>query len=346
MPIIHYPPKKKIICNGYKTEEYLKNIISLKNNGCQNILPIIDSKKELFELEKSHSGAFDIGIRIASEEEPRFDFYTSRLGIGYKDVITLYKDHILHHKKARLTMLHFFINTGIKDTAYYWNELHKCLKVYVVLKKVCPELKALNIGGGFPVKNSLNFQYDYAYMIDQIIENIQTFCHDANVPTPDLYTEFGSFTVGESGLNIFKVIDQKKQNDKEKWNMINGSFMNTLPDSWALSKKFLMLPINGWHKEYERVFLGGLTCDSDDYYNSEQHINAIYLPKYSADEPLYIGFFNTGAYQENISGYGGINHCLLADPKHIIIDKKQNTYAAKIFNKGGSPTKMLKILGY
>ena len=26
-------------------------------------------------------------------------------------------------------MLHFFINTGIKDTAYYWNELNKCLKV-------------------------------------------------------------------------------------------------------------------------------------------------------------------------------------------------------------------------
>jgi arginine decarboxylase len=27
-----------------------------------------------------------------------------------------------------------------------------------------------------------------------------------------------------------------------------------------------------------RVLLGGLTCDSDDYYNSEQNMNAIYLP--------------------------------------------------------------------
>ena len=38
--------------------------------------------------------------------------------------------------------------------------------------------------------------------------------------------------------------------------------------------------INRWDDTYERVLLGGLTCDSDDYYNSEQHINAIYLPKY------------------------------------------------------------------
>ena len=37
-------------------------------------------------------------------------------------------------------MLHFFINTGIYDTAYYWNELHKCLRVYCELKRECPEL--------------------------------------------------------------------------------------------------------------------------------------------------------------------------------------------------------------
>jgi arginine decarboxylase len=47
-------------------------------------------------------------------------------------------------------MLHFFINTGINDTAYYWNELVKCIKVYIALKKECPGLDSLNIGGGFP----------------------------------------------------------------------------------------------------------------------------------------------------------------------------------------------------
>jgi arginine decarboxylase len=41
--------------------------------------------------------------------------------------------------------------------------------------------------------------------------------------------------------------------------------------------------VNNWNDEYERVFLGGMTCDSDDYYNSEQHINAIYLPKYQEE---------------------------------------------------------------
>jgi arginine decarboxylase len=51
-----------------------------------------------------------------------------------------------------------------------------------------------------------------------------------------------------------------------------------------------MLAVNRWNETYERVLLGGLTCDSDDYYNSEQNMNAIYLPKYNKEKPLYIGF--------------------------------------------------------
>ena len=129
--------------------------------------------------------------------------------------------------------------------------------------------------------------------------------------------------------------------------MIDGSFMTTLPDSWAINQRFVMLPINQWDKRYERILLGGLTCDSDDYYNSEQHVNAIYVPEFDKDNPLYIGFFNTGAYQESLGGFGGIQHCLVPAPKHIIIDKNANgEIITRIFSKEQSHKSMLKILGY
>ncbi len=129
--------------------------------------------------------------------------------------------------------------------------------------------------------------------------------------------------------------------------MINSSFITTLPDTWAISKRFIMLPVNRWDEEYERVLLGGLTCDSDDYYNSEQHSNAIYLPRYKKDKPLYIGFFNTGAYQETIGGYGGLQHCLIPQPKHILIDRDENgNLTTRIFNEQQKAEQLLKILGY
>ena len=108
-----------------------------------------------------------------------------------------------------------------------------------------------------------------------------------------------------------------------------------------------MLPINKWDSEYERVLLGGLTCDSDDYYNSEQHMNAIYLPKYKKDSPLYIGFFNTGAYQESIGGFGGLQHCLIPHPKNILIDKDENgQITTKVFAPEQTSDQLMSILGY
>ncbi|AIY12894.1 MULTISPECIES: type III PLP-dependent enzyme domain-containing protein [Cellulophaga] len=336
-----------VICNGFKRDEYIDNIGRLINEGHRNCIPIIDNYEEIDLLSEVIDDTFKVGIRIASEEEPKFEFYTSRLGIGYKNIVPFYENQIKDNEKVELKMLHFFINTGIRDNAYYWNELVKCLKVYIRLKKMCPSLDSLNIGGGFPIKNSLAFEYDYQYMIDEIINQINIACQEAEVPVPHIFTEFGSFTVGESGGAIYEILYQKQQNDREKWNMIDSSFITTLPDTWAINKRFVMLPINRWQDEYERVLLGGLTCDSDDYYNSEQNMNAIYLPKYRRDKPLFIGFFNTGAYQESIGGYGGLQHCLIPQPKHILIDRDENgTITTKLFNEQQKAADLLKILGY
>ncbi|MDT0691503.1 arginine decarboxylase [Salegentibacter sp. F188] len=336
-----------VICNGFKRDQYISNISGLINSGHRNCIPIIDNYEEIDLLSENINGDFEVGIRIASEEEPKFEFYTSRLGIGYKNIVPFYNQKIKDDERVNLKMLHFFINTGIRDTAYYWNELNKCLKVYTSLKKVCPSLDSLNIGGGFPIKNSLAFDYDYAYMVDEIINQIKLACEEADVDVPHIFTEFGSFTVGESGGAIYEILYQKQQNDREKWNMINSSFITTLPDTWAISKKFVMLAVNRWNEEYERVLLGGLTCDSDDYYNSEQNTNAIYLPKFRRDKPLYIGFFNTGAYQETIGGFGGLQHCLIPQPKHILIDRDENgALTTEVFSKQQNVEDMLNILGY
>jgi arginine decarboxylase len=336
-----------VICNGFKRDQYISNIANLINSGHNNCIPIIDNFEEIDLLSAEINDPFKIGIRIASEEEPKFEFYTSRLGIGYKNIVPFYNRKIKDNEQIELKMLHFFLNTGIRDTAYYWNELNKCLQVYINLKEVCPSLDSLNIGGGFPIKNSLAFEYDYQYMVDEIINQIKLTCDDAGVEVPHIFTEFGSFTVGESGGAIYEILYQKQQNDREKWNMINSSFITTLPDTWAISKKFVMLPINRWNDEYERILLGGLTCDSDDYYNSEQNTNAIYLPKYKKDKPLYIGFFNTGAYQETIGGFGGLQHCLIPQPKQILIDRDEDgNMTTEVFCEQQTSEDLLSILGY
>lgn len=344
-----------IICNGFKQRGYTQRINRLINSGFKNVIPILDNKEEL-KMYKGAKHPFKLGIRVAAEEEPTFPFYTSRLGIRAKDILEFYVDEIEGNEhKYQLKMLHIFLNKGIKDDIYYWSELNKIINLYCQLKKICPELDSINIGGGFPIKHSLGFEYDYQFMINEIVSNIKKGCKKYKVPVPNIFTEFGSYTVGESMAHIYSVIAEKQQNDRETWYMIDSSFITTLPDTWGIGEKFLMLPINKWDNEYQRVVLGGITCDSHDYYDSEEHLNEVFLPKTKntdANDPdnkesLYVGFFHTGAYQDQISGYGGIKHCLIPSPKHIIIEHDKNGKLVDwVYAKEQTAASMLKILGY
>ena len=129
--------------------------------------------------------------------------------------------------------------------------------------------------------------------------------------------------------------------------MIDGSFITHLPDAWGLSQKYILLAINKWDHPFHKVNMGGLTCDSMDYYNSEAHTSEVFMPLIEEDENLYVGFFHTGAYQESLGGYGGIQHCLIPAPKHVLIDHDENgKIRSRVFAAEQVEESMLKTLGY
>lgn len=341
-----------LVHNGYKTQDYLEKIVKLNHDGFENSILVLDSKSELQRIKKFSTGLekpLKIGIRMAIDEAPQSPYYTSRLGIRPSEIQNFYHNEIENDPSVSLIMLHFFIDSGIKDNIYYWDEFQKALNLYVELKKAAPSLHAMDIGGGFPIRNNLGFNYDYQYIIDQIVANIKSTCEDAVVIEPDLFTEFGKYTVGECGAIIFQVLEQKKQNETELWYMIDNSIMNTIPDAWSILEKFILLPINKWQNDYTRINIGGISCDHSDYYNSEELNQQLMLPKFTSNDenPLYIGFFHTGAYQDAISAYGGIKHCLIPPPKLIIIDQDEDgNLIEEVRKRAQSVEEMLTILGY
>ncbi len=60
-----------------------------------------------------------------------------------------------------------------------------------------------------------------------------------------------------------------------------------------------------------------------------------------------MGFFHTGAYQESLGGYGGIQHCLIPAPKHVIVDRLEDgTITTRLFAEEQEQDSMMTILGY
>ena len=334
-----------VICNGYKDYEYKQNIVDMIHDGFTNILPILDNKEELNFYTAELEDPFRLGIRLSTNEPPDSSFYSSRLGFKKQDIIPFYKERLKDHPLAKVTLLHFFVHTGIQDSPFFWSNLRQLIHLYCEFRKINPDLNMVDIGGGLPFQNSLDFEFDYAYIINEIVRTIQEICKEHDVPTPHILTEFGSYTVAESSCTLFKVLGRKQQNDKEKWLMIDGSIISMLPDVWALNRRFIPLPINNWDASYESVYIGGMTCDSDDYYNHEANVDAIYMP--ATRKQQYLGFFHTGAYQEILSGVGGLHHCLMPDPKHVLLDlQPDGSPYTRVLHEEQNSKQVLKILGY
>lgn len=342
-----------VIGNGFKTKEYKEALLNLFQSGFEHTIPVLDNVNELDFYQTHHQNKdnkLPLGIRVAAGEKPDSGFYTNRLGIPPQDILPFYRNQLLGEERFQLSMLHYFVHPGITDSSYYWKELDAFCEIYCKLQPLCPGLRYLNIGGGLPIPQSLDFTLDYQGLIEKVIKRIKSVMDVRRVPHPDIVTEFGSFTVGESGGSLYQVLDTKTQNDQETWYMLDSSLITTLPDIWGINKKFILLALNHWDKPMKRVNLGGLTCDNLDYYNAESHIGEVYLPEINKGEELYVGFFHTGAYQESLGGFGGIQHCLIPAPQQVVVDTDtknlDGSWQVHPFSKKQDSQSMLKTLGF
>src|ERR1051325_2244191 len=81
-----------VVCNGYKRKPYPQFIVELINNGFKNVIPVLDKRSELGEGKRDGKKTENVTTPSAPEEEPTDDYYTSRLGVRYKQNVPVYKE--------------------------------------------------------------------------------------------------------------------------------------------------------------------------------------------------------------------------------------------------------------
>ena len=72
----------------------------------------------------------------------------------------------------------------------------------------------------------------------------------------------------------------------------DNSLMNTIPDSWGISERFILCRSTKWYNDFTRVNIGGITCDNGDFTIVKYtRIRSICLhPEKNDTEPLYSDF--------------------------------------------------------
>lgn len=348
------PENYTVICNGFKTKAYLDKIIDLKQKNI-NVIPVLDNLSELeMFLNMNNDIKLNIGIRVNTDEQilsqtnknTATDKTDSRFGMNKEEL--LYSiNKIKETPNLNFEILHFHLGGTITDIDEYINVFSKIYEdYYCLIKPNCENLKYFDFGGGLPTQYSLDFKFDYLDLANKTIKSVQNLSNKYKIECPNLIGEHGRYTTADHGFYLYEIDLVKKLKDDSYWYLINSSIMNFAPDTWALNQNFLILPLNLLGNKKVKVKLGGLTCDPDDTYFKQEKENYLYLPEIKDGQKLYIGVFGIGAYQEMITGVGGVHHCFIPEGRELIISKNNNELIYNDISELQGVNETLDILGY
>ena len=128
----------------------------------------------------------------------------------------------------------------------------------------------------------------------------------------------------------------------------NFSVFQSMPDSWAISQLFPVMPIHRLNEEPSRKgVLADITCDSDgkigQFIDLRDVKDTLELHPIGKGEPYYLGVFLIGAYQEIL----GDLHNLLGDTNtvHVSIDEDGEPIIEDVI-KGDTVAEVLRYVQY
>lgn len=340
-------PDRMIVCNGFKPagSSYAVNLIRLRAKH-EQVIPVVEDLGELAPLIESNL-PFTVGLRQKAygphASEAEMDAADSRFGLDMDD---LWKaaDYIAAAPNLTLRMYHAMVGGQLTDIDEFIGRLKAPMEVFARLRQRYPDLDTFNFGGGVPAPLTLDFQFDYDTWAERLLAALQDVCGRYKVEVPNVMGEFGRYTTAEHGAHLFKVITAKENRSAHPWYIIDGSIMSSFPDTWCLQEHFVVLPLTHLDKPFQRVRLGGITCDSDDIYPPRNSEAPLYLPVET--EGLYIGFFGIGAYQEMLGGVRGSKHCVLPEAPEVIVDREADGRYRFHVLPGQSFGDVIRNLGY
>ncbi|MEM8532742.1 MAG: arginine decarboxylase [Chloroflexota bacterium] len=340
------PSDRYIFCNGSKEDTYINAIISLREAGHEQIVPILD---DLHELETFLSRCktpllFGVRERHAAEHVDPTHPGGERFGLTPEEIEAVAAR--LAGTPHRLITYHAMVGSQIEDIDNWMDRLAESATAYCNLRQRVPSLHSFNFGGGMPTSAyELDFQFDYATFLERLQRQLMSVCATYAVPVPDIIGEFGRYTVATHSVYLLEVGSVKAgQQGAAPWYLINGSLMVSLPDSLIVEgQQFITLPLDRWDAPVGEARLAGRrTCDSDDIFPRPSD-PPLMLPEDGAG--LVLAIFGVGAYQQMISGRGGAHHCLNPEMRRIIIERDDDALVVREIAPQSVET-IMGLLGY
>lgn len=211
----------KIICNGYKDEEFLR----LANIGTQmghDVCIVIEKLSELRTFLKHYDANQpqpSLGIRIklhaaakgkwqnTGGEKGKFGFNASQL---FSAIKILEQYDALH----LLNLIHFHIGSQVANIRDIHNAMHECAQHYAQLRQLGVEINTVDVGGGLGVdydgsrsRSDHSMNYTIEEYANNVVNALADVCQRYDLPQPNIITESGRSMTAHHAMLVTNVIE-------------------------------------------------------------------------------------------------------------------------------------------
>jgi bifunctional diaminopimelate decarboxylase / aspartate kinase len=289
--------------NFVAIEEYKKAIELGCHVTVDNVL-LLEEYPEVFKKVPIHL-RLDSSSRAGHHKFVKTTGSQSKFGISQDDLLQIKK--IADKYKIRITGLHVHVGSGIKDTSI-WSEAASSL--IIIAQKFFPEVKILNLGGGFAISES---QQQKDFDIKSLSNNLLTI-KKAN-PQYKLWIEPGRYLVAHAGILLAQITQIKYKQDKCYVGINTG--MNSLLRPALYGSYHPVVNASAYYRKAKNSIIAdivGPICESADVFASSR---SLVDPRVGD----YVVIENTGAYGRVMSSY----YNRKSPAKEIILNKtKEN----------------------
>lgn len=209
-----------IVCNGFKDDDYIEMVLYAQKMG-KTVIPVVEKYSEL-ELILTYAEklrvrpTFGVRVKLSSPGAGRWRLSggeRSKFGLTVTELLACLE--LLKERGLQdcFTLLHFHLGSQITNIHKIKNALTEVARIYVQLKRDCPSLSYMDVGGGLGVDydgSQTNFESSINYTLQEyardVVFRIQTVCDEVGVEHPTIICESGRATVAYHSVLVFNVL--------------------------------------------------------------------------------------------------------------------------------------------
>ncbi len=186
--------------------------------------------------------------------------------------------------------LHFHVGSQLLDNDSHLQALEIILGLAEKIQNTYGEtVKELNLGGGFGVTYVDEKRPPYSYFLDPMMEKIEKWFTEKNLPKPLVVIEPGRSIVAEAGISLYTIGSIKDIRDIRKYVSVDGGMTDNIRPALYQAEYTGVIANKADAEKTETVTVCGKCCESGDIL-----IHDLKVPTPQAGDIFAI--YSTGAY--------------------------------------------------